>query len=336
MALTPTARATPPATRGELRRRVQRLEAAASDQGRRFDADPAGTATARDQELDELEATARQLGSAAALSDLADVHAELGQLRRAADLYRDALHQGGPDVPVKAIEQVGNTLVRDAQQRLRHGAVFDDVRADVEQAQAWLSGALSLGETGERLALLGSYHLRCATMTAGDERGEHLRRAVEFYARAERAHDESYHWNNWVQLYHLLGGDADPSLAPWRPDARPIAPPVPAPAPAAASDTAPDPSLLGVVAPDAPPQAESFWDRAGKGDGLLTEGLVSGHLDAETMATTYLDAFRLRSSERERASVVDHLQNLAELLGADHPLRASLTDAVGRLDGWRP
>jgi hypothetical protein len=55
---------------------------------------------------------------------------------------------------------------------------------------------------------------------------------------------------------------------------------------------------------------------------------------ADEMADLYVAAFRLRSSARERASVVDHLDDLAELVPPDHPLATILRDASDRLGAW--
>jgi hypothetical protein len=226
-------------------------------------------------------------------------------------------------------------LIRDAQQRVRDGAAFPDVKPDVDRALRWLSGALSLGETGERLALLGSYHKRCATMTQHNERSGHLEEALDHYARAEQLKDNAYYWNNWQQLYHVAGLLGSGDLERWRPpDTRPRPP-----AAAAASDKSAPPAAGATDiawAADPPPEAETFWDRARTGDDLLTSGIVSGQLDGTALVDAYDDAFRLRSSERERASVVDHLHDLADLLPADHPLGPPLKDAFARLSGWKP
>ena len=100
-----------------------------------------------------------------------------------------------------------------------------------------------------------------------------------------------------------------------------------------------------------PEKAPDFWLRAARGDRLLTTLVeeVAGHrpdeeigperLEAWTatrdeMVTHYVAAFRLRSSARERASVIDHLDDLALLLPEDHPLAELLRGAAKELGAW--
>ena len=93
-----------PQTTTELRRRIQRLRANASDQGRTPDEDPALTRRELDRQLRGYHIMATTVGSTGALADLAEVHAELGAFDRAAVLYRPALRQGGKEVPLRAME----------------------------------------------------------------------------------------------------------------------------------------------------------------------------------------------------------------------------------------
>jgi tetratricopeptide (TPR) repeat protein len=332
VARTPSTKGQPPVTVGELRRRVQRLAASASDQGRGFSPDTDDAKVEHDDELAELADRARELGSSGALAELADVHAELGHLRTAAGLYQEALGQGGRDVPVEAIEQLGNVLVRDAQARVRDDHTpLDDVRPQLDEASEWLGRALVLGETGERLALLASYHKRCAAMAAGEERRSHLDAALEHYAKAEARTDSAYYWNNWLQLYELVALEVGARPDEWRPpEARPLARPS-APASDGLNGTGAG-TPLDELPP--PPQGATFWDRAGIGDGMVTDAIRSGRLSAAELIDVYQHAFRLRSSARERASVTDHLRDLVDLLPAEHPLRAALMEAASTLSAW--
>ncbi len=90
----------PPQTTGELRRRIQRLGASASDQGRSPDPTPTGTTTGLEHQLRRLRSMALEMGSVGALADLAEVHADLGEYDRAALLYRRVLRRGGREVPL--------------------------------------------------------------------------------------------------------------------------------------------------------------------------------------------------------------------------------------------
>ena len=57
--------------------------------------------------------------------------------------------------------------------------------------------------------------------------------------------------------------------------------------------------------------------------------------DAERMTAAYRSAFELRSSAKERASVVDHLFDLAEL-APPGPLTTTLLEAHEQLREWEP
>ncbi len=52
------------------------------------------------------------------------------------------------------------------------------------------------------------------------------------------------------------------------------------------------------------------------------------------MVGAYERAFGLRSSWRERASSIDHLCDLRDLLGDDDARRDQLSEAIAALDRW--
>ena len=64
------------------------------------------------------------------------------------------------------------------------------------------------------------------------------------------------------------------------------------------------------------------------------EGLEDWSVTRDEMVAHYVAAFRLRSSARERASVIDHLDDLALLLPEDHPLAELLRGASKELGAW--
>ena len=71
------------------------------------------------------------------------------------------------------------------------------------------------------------------------------------------------------------------------------------------------------------------------GDRLLTTGLVTGTLSTDRLVRTYTSAFSFRSSERERLSVVEHIDDLAVLAPAGQ-LQADLQAAMTGLRAWSP
>jgi hypothetical protein len=81
-----------------------------------------------------------------------------------------------------------------------------------------------------------------------------------------------------------------------------------------------------------PRMAEELrWQRFERGDRILTAGLVLGELDVERLGRTYQAGFRLRSSARERGSVVEHLEDLVQLTLPTHPLHDDLCSALAQL-----
>ena len=309
----------PPQTTGELRRRIQRLGASASDQGRSPDPTPAGTTTGLDHQLRRLRSMALEMGSVGALADLAEVHADLGEYDRAALLHRRVLRRGGREVPLRAMEQTGNMLVRWAHGRVRRGRnTFDQVRPRVDEAERWLQQALTVGPTDERWSLIGSFHKRCATMAEGEERVAHLRLAIEGYAKAERLYDDGYQRNNWVQLYHLLTllpVESDPAWVQQYSVSATVTEGTPEEGPvltlsSPAGDTFGHPRMA----------EELRWQRFERGDRILTAGLVLGEVDVERLVRTYQAGFRLRSSAR-RAGLGDRAHRGPGRAGpADPPL----------------
>jgi hypothetical protein len=284
--------------------------------------------------LKELEVAADRLQAVDVLGDLAAVWAELLEFEQAILLYERALAFGGSSVSMRALEQIGNLQIRQAS-RLRHGGQAD-VAELIKKAKVRLDQALSVGASGERYALLGSYHKKCATMTTGAQRREHIEAAITCYAQANALQPRPYHELNARQLTavcRLCGSEPPPEPSKLT----------------SPSATSSDP---GAEANDQKPDsAPDFWERSRQGDLSLTQLLetaaarpgedsITSDVIAEWEASVrelvaqYIAAFRLRSSARERASVVDHVDDLAELIPEDHPLSKALLSASQVLSQW--
>jgi tetratricopeptide (TPR) repeat protein len=311
------------------------LRARASDQGRAASTDPRHTLARLRTDLAELEARAAELDAWEVSTELAGAWAELLDFERAIALYEEALARGST-VRLEAIEELGNLQIREAIRRYRAGR-SEGVADYVASAKTWLMRAATIAESGERLALLGSYRKKCATMTSGAERVQHLDEARAFYARANAATETTYYQLNARQLGAIAricaregGGEVEPVAGPA--------------AESEPAEAAPDQAAKPEKAPD-------FWLRAARGDRLLTtlvEGVAAHRPDEEIgterleastatrdeMVTHYVAAFRLRSSARERASVIDHLDDLALLLPEDHPLAELLSGSAKELGAW--
>jgi hypothetical protein len=283
-----------------------------------------------DRQLRRLRSQALTMRSTGALADLAEVYADLGEYDRAALLHRRVLRKGGREVPLRAMEQTGNMLIRWAHGRVRRGRnTFEQVRPRVEEAERWLQQALAVGPTDERWSLLGGFHKRCATMAEGDERVTHLRLAIESYAKAERLYDDGYQRNNWVQLYHLLTllpVESDPAWVEQFSVSATVGEGTPDEGPVLALTT-PIGDTFGH-----PRMAEELrWQRFERCDSVITAGLVLGTLDVDRMVRTYRAGFRLRSSARERGSVTEHMEDLVDLIPSEHALHDQLASALTQL-----
>jgi tetratricopeptide (TPR) repeat protein len=331
------AAAVAPNTMGDLERRIQQLLARAGDQGRSAATDRAYTLKQVGQELSDLQKRAEELEAWSLFAGIAEVWAELFDFDRAIELYEEALSRGDSAVPLRALEQLGNLQIREACRRHRAGQT-DSVSELADSALSWLNRALDIGESGERLALVGSYHKKKATMTSGEERRTHLDQARKYYKKANAKSNEAYHELNARQLVSIArlrnGGPHDRERT------------------AGATNAAVRSSASNAVdsVPSDPDKAADFWSRAQQGDRLLTtllEDVAARRSDEQIheenevwerkrdeLVDAYAAAFRLRSSARERATVIDHLDDLAELVPEDHPVAPVLSGASSRLKEW--
>jgi tetratricopeptide (TPR) repeat protein len=319
----------PAYTENELRRRARHIISAAGDQGRNagFD-DEVEVDSLRSRLADRLAAlnpsspaadalTVDQLSSVA-LADLAEAYGELGDFVTAIDLYTRAVQHERADAPIRALEQLGNLQVREAQ---RLAAASDsanpsrEVTALLNDSLRWLNRALDISDTGERLAMLGSYYNKRAAMTPSRS-GAYLRKSIEYYRLAQLKRPKNYHLFVWTQLACIaaLRGEALP--------------------PEFESSPAEVRSRFeeGV---EAAASTEGFWGRTAVGDRALTRALVEGTDDLRAATTAYRKAFALRSSRRERAVVSDHLADLANIAPAGST-RDRLFAAHDNLEAWTP
>lgn len=253
------------------------------------------------------------------LYELGVAYGELGAYDKAVACYRAAWgHPQGSTAPLKLLEQLGNLEVRLAQRRLRDtpgalhaGGDVDadmdvDVKALVEAAESHLSLALSLGETPERLALLGSFHKKAATLSKGDERRHHLAEAARRYAQARdlgsRRGEEAapYYTLNWLQMATLAGIRlSEPEVA------------------AALTSVAPTASITNGPGHRGDGDTHGFWERVVSADLSLTRCLLGEPTDLGQLESEYRWAFATRSSRRDRDSVVDHLRDIAAVHGGE-------------------
>ena len=311
--------------------------------------------------VDQLDGLGQELRersweSPTTLYELGSAYAELGRYAEAVGCFRRAWTDPGSNrAPVRLLEQLGNFEIRLAQRRFFATggslAATDDIGGEtlsvaelVEQAEEHLTLAHRLGENGERLALLASFHKKAATLSRARTRRRHVAAACEHYRRAhewqmihttddDRAVIEPYYALNWLQLATIAGTPVDDATA------EPILTAI------ARNPRLPrvrvDPS--GAVARAQPASrsardGEDYWARVVRADLELTRSLRGGpgRLDAAALVERYETALMSgRSSQRDRDSTIDHLRDLAELLD-DEQLRvlaAGLPSPAGRGGG---
>ncbi|MET1002634.1 MAG: hypothetical protein ABWZ15_12560, partial [Acidimicrobiia bacterium] len=136
----------------------------------------------------------------------------------------------------------------------------------------------------------------------------------------------TYYTQLWLQMATLAGEEVDDSLANALLDAIRDAPD----SPTVFLDACGQP--VEKVTPeraDDRPYAD-YWSRVARANNLLTRAVRSGEIDLRELKTAYLDTFRTRASRRNRDSTVDHLRDLAVLMGngALDALAADLTRAA--------
>ena len=293
------------------------------------------------EQLDQLgqELIARGWESPTTLYELGSAYAELGRYAQAVGSFRRAWNDTrSSEAPLRLLEQLGNFEIRLAQRRFlaadRSLAATDAIGDEtlsvadlVDQAKEHLTLARRMGENGERLALLGSFHKKAATLARGRARRRHIAAACDHYRRAyewrlaHSVHDgraavEPYYALNWLQLASLAGAPvedavAEPLLAAISRNPR---------QPRVKVDPTGAVAAKQAVGATAKPETDDYWSRVVRADLELTRSLRRGQAsaDAARLVALYGEALTAgRSSQRDRDSTVDHVRDMAELLDDD-------------------
>jgi CHAT domain-containing protein len=169
--------------------------------------------------LETLEtALPREWRTGELLAALAGARADLGAWWEAIVTYREAVDTWGAEVPVQAVQALANLEIRYAGRLRRDNVVApgEGPKELLELAQRRLQWLLELGETPERLALVGAAYKRIALAAANAaERRAALRKAGDYYAQAHqlvlerKKSPDPYVSLNWIACRHLLG-DGEP------------------------------------------------------------------------------------------------------------------------------
>ncbi len=238
------------------------------------------------------------------LEELGDAFSELGHYEQAVEAYEQALREEKGEVRIRTAEQLANLKARLAVNLARK----PDGSADARRLFAEASSMLDLldrlaGNTAERHALRGSLEKKRATTVEGEQRAKALitARAAYLTARQLSSPDRHawlvpYHTNLWLQLVILTSESA-----------------------ALAEEESGWLDALHHQVAEQASTPSNYWELAALADTLLTYLLADrpttrGSVSAEEVKTSYLKAFELRSTVRQRDSALTHLHDLSLLV----------------------
>jgi hypothetical protein len=235
------------------------------------------------------------------LSAMAGVRGDLGDWKLAIEAYRKAITSRSATVTIRDLETLANLEVRFAGRLKRSGGdkSLGDHRDLLAQAKDRLDWLLKLGETTERLSLVGSAYKRIAMIVKGDERTQALETASERYRQAYEKSEENhgrvdpYPALNWVACQIALGsGDKDELVTLIETCER-----------------------EGARLAEADPQ---FFYRLHGSDAMLHQHLIEGNLQEpgveEVVIASYRQVLQKGASFKEVSSVAEHLEFLREMI----------------------
>jgi tetratricopeptide (TPR) repeat protein len=248
------------------------------------------------------------------LAALGQARGDLGDWEEAIGIFSQAIRTWGADVPIRAVQVLANLEIRLADRIRREGgesaATPDELIARATARLAWL---LELGETPERLSLVGSAYKRIARAAPrARERQAALRKAAESYRKAHELALETnkavdpYPALNWIACRIALGTvDKEADLA-----------------------------LIAECEREGARLAErdpSFFHRLHAADAALHRHLITGDLAKHraTVAGAYRRVLASGAGATEISSVAEHLDFLAEML------RRRAGELSAALDGLR-
>lgn len=267
-------------------------------------------------EIDRLRVAGEGLlDDGAALASLGRSLAEVGNYVQATHAYEAALRHSRGGADIATIEQLANIRARLAKQKIQDDHDPDAAKELFKDSLAVLDGLVKVaGSTAERCALRGAILKRRAATLANGAREADLAAARDAYTQAWKlssdhhgARLDTYHTNLRLQTSALtrpeIGLDDDEAELLDRLHAEVMS--------AAAKPT-------------------DYWDAAALADTLVTYALVGRRIDGQPVtlsdaADRYAAAFALRSTVRQRDSVISHLMDLRDLAG---PNRAAEFDKV--------
>lgn len=241
----------------------------------------------------------------AVLRAMGNVWAEFGNFDKAIANYRSAAKDSKAEAPLNTIEQLANMLSRHADDlRAQHppgstgnGPGGAQTRVLMNEAFERLNWLFNLGETAERLSLMGSYFKRkaAAATPKSAARLKYLKHAEAYYRKAHQLNKnlkvvDPYPTLNWLTHSFLLGKQMNGAARLVEECKR--------------------------VARQREQNEPSFWNRATEANAELLNNLINGELDEkiDEVAARYRRAIATGATQRDVSSIVQHLAFLEEMI----------------------
>jgi tetratricopeptide (TPR) repeat protein len=247
------------------------------------------------------------------LAAFAKAWAEVGEFSEAIKSYRKAILESKSGAVLSTIEQLANlqdryaSRLRAERQDQTSTTALENAAQDlpdpdelINEAIEWLEWLrMRLGDTTERLSLLGALYKRLALATNGRERSANLRKAKQYYGKAhenilkETNVLDPYPALNWVALRFCLKDRNKEDLFYLIDE------------------------IKKVVRERIQRQEAVFWDRVGIPDITLLRHLLKGDLarHEQEVAELYRNVIASGPTERELSSVRNNLDFLITMLG---------------------
>lgn len=260
------------------------------------------------------------------LYELGMVWGDLGDFPKAVELLNRALLTEEGSAPFRAAEQLANFEDRQAAAEAKTAGANEAVRERWARAQQHLERLLQIGQTRERLSLLGACKKRRAGFAKGKEaaklRAESVAHYQEGYELSVAANDpDPYPGINW--LTHLFfspqGKSSRKTLA-----------------------TELERLLAAIDARVETETEKEIWRHVQRADALLLHHLVKADLHqpgtngaqapVERIKSAYADAFHAGATQREMSSVAGQVAFIRNSLGANGAASPSQPAVLKALD----
>lgn len=247
----------------------------------------------------------------------------VGAFEESIELYERTLSTWQADVPLKAVEKLGNIETRLAAQLADEGSSDQErIRKLLEGAEKRLQQVIAIGATPERHSLLAGLNRKRAELGIGgktslSEAAKHYRKAHELALETTGEIDpySAINWGVFRCLAGAPGGEQDEKV---KRELKRLA-------------------RDSVAAAERKKKSEpTFWNRVTEADAEVMLGLLNGDLDkrVKKIAGMYKKAFELESAEDERRSIRDHVRFLEKMLRKkkDAELAQAAADLLEQLE----